>query len=135
VSGLGGKDHSDDEGNVSNRVVCSQVVPAFPERHTSLGSVPTQTTFGSTWLGVTDMISLPTRPTARQDSPPSSLLNTPARWVPHHARPGTRGAAARHVGRSPFPCADSEVPRSTSMTTTSRSVATSIGIDHLTSRP
>ena len=69
----------DDEDNVSNLLVGSQVVPAFPERYTSLGSVPTQTTFGPTGLGVTDMISRPIRPTGRQDSPPSSFLNTPAR--------------------------------------------------------
>jgi hypothetical protein len=78
VSGLGGNDHSDDDGNVSNRLVGSQVVPALIERHTSLGSVPAQTTFRSTGLAVMVMISRPERPTDRQDRPPSSLLNTPS---------------------------------------------------------
>ena len=63
------------------------VFPLSPERHTALGSVPAQTTSRSAGLALTAIISRPARPTDRQDLPPSSLLNTPSRWVPHHARP------------------------------------------------
>jgi hypothetical protein len=128
VSGRGGNDQSGDEGSVSNRLVGTQVVPASAERHTSLGSVPTHTTSRSTGLATMAMISRPARPADRQDRPPSSLLNTPSRCVPHHARPCTSASDATQVGRSVIPCADAAVPRSTSMTTTSRSVATSIGM-------
>jgi hypothetical protein len=41
VSGLGGNDHSDDDGNVSNRLVCSQVVRATGRQNA--GSTPTAT--------------------------------------------------------------------------------------------
>src|SRR5262249_33125343 len=79
VSGLGGKDHADDEDSVSNLLVGSHVVPASPERQTSLGSVPSQTTSRSTRLAVTAIINRPPRPTDCHDLPPSSLLNMPLR--------------------------------------------------------
>ena len=43
VSGLGGKDHSDEDGSVSKPLVCSQEFPPSRDRHTSLGSVPAHT--------------------------------------------------------------------------------------------
>ena len=61
--------------------------PSVRRAHTSLGSVPTHTRSRSTGLAAMAMISRPARPTDRQDCPPSSVLNTPSRWVPHHARP------------------------------------------------
>src|SRR4029453_3914536 len=79
VPGLGGKDHSDDDESVSNLLVCSHVFPASPERHTSLGSVPTQTTSRAAGLELTAMIRRPARPTDCQDLPPSSLLKRPSR--------------------------------------------------------
>jgi hypothetical protein len=83
---------------------------ASSERHTALGSVPTQTTSRSVGLALTAMISGPARPTDCQDLPPSSVLNTPFRLVPHHARPCTNGSALRHVGDPPIPCAGEPAP-------------------------
>src|SRR6185503_4146476 len=100
VSGLGGNDHSEDDASVSNGSVCCHVSPAFSEYHTSLGSVPTQMRSRRAGLAAIDMMLLPARPTVRHDSPASSLRNTPPRCVPHQARPGTKGSAARQVGRS-----------------------------------
>src|SRR5262245_50039267 len=53
VSGLGGNDHSEEDGSVSKPLVCSHEFPASPERHTSLGSVPAHTKSRSVGLEAT----------------------------------------------------------------------------------
>src|SRR4029079_552711 len=131
VSGLGGNDHSGEDGSVYSREVCCHAPPPFSDFHTSLGSVPTQTRSRCAGLTAIDMMLVPSRPTASHDAPASSLRNTPPRRVPHQARPDTNGSAAIQLWRSSRLITAPTVPSRASIVTTVLSVATRISGIHM----
>ena len=121
----GGKDDPDDDVEPSNARLCSHVFPASPERHTSLGSVPTQTTSRSARLALTAIMSRPARPTDCQrqaDAPPKHA-------VPACATPGVPvndRISSQTCWSAADPLPRALAPLSRSKTRTPRSVATSI---------